>query len=51
MASDLAEARKERTKVQYYTGTKFMKEKYREKAKVFSKKIVLPYIGKIKKLL
>lgn len=51
LANDLVEARGERTKVQYYTGTAFMKEKYMEKAKEFLNKIVLPYIDKIKTLL
>lgn len=51
LANDLAEARSERTKAQYYTGTAFMKEKYKEKARQFLEKIVLPYISKIKSLL
>ena len=46
-ANDLARARKERTKAQYYTGTEFMKEKYKEKAKDFLNKIVIPYLNKI----
>ena len=51
MANDLAEARKERTKAQYYTGTEFMKEKYKEKAKNFLNKIIIPYLNKIRKML
>lgn len=51
MANDLSEARKERTKAQYYTGTEFMKQKYSEKANDFLNKIVIPYIDKIKNLI
>lgn len=51
LANDLSEAKKERVKVQYYTGTEFMKEKYKEKAKEFLNNIVLPYIEKISGLI
>jgi len=51
MANDLAEARKERTKAQYYTGTEFMKQKYKEKAKNFLNEIVINYINKIQEML
>ena len=51
MANDLEEAKEERMKVQYYTGTAFMKEKYREKADNFLINIVNPYIEKIKVLI
>ena len=51
LANDLVEAKKERVKVQYYTGTEFMKEKYKEKAKDFLQKIVIPYIQKISGLI
>lgn len=51
LADELRDAKKERVKVQYYTGTKFMKEKYKERAHEFSKDIVKPYINNIKKLL
>lgn len=51
MANDLAEARKERTKVQYYTGTAFMKEHYKKKVKDFLADVVLPYIERIKSLI
>lgn len=44
MANDLSKAKKERTKAQYYTGTEFMKQKYKEKALDFLNKIVKPYI-------
>lgn len=50
LANDLAEAKKERVKAQYYTGTEFMKEEYRKKAIEFQKTIVLVYLEKIKKL-
>ena len=51
IANDLARSRKTRTKAQYYTGSEFMKEKYKEKAKEFIEKIVIPYIAKIEDLI
>lgn len=51
LANDLAEAKKERVRVQYYTGTDFMKEQYKERANEFLKDIVLPYLEKIRGLL
>jgi len=51
MANDLAEARKERAKVQYYTGSEFMKEKYREKSQEFLNSTVIPYINKMANML
>lgn len=51
LANDLAEAKKERVKVQYYTGTEFMKEQYKKRAEEFQKTIVFPYLNKIKEIL
>jgi hypothetical protein len=51
LASDLNEAKKERIKVQYYTGTKFLKEEYKKLAQEFFSQIVLIYIKKIKEVL
>jgi len=51
LANDLAEAKKERTKAQYYTGTAFMKEQFCRKSKAFLETIVEPYLKKINKLL
>ena len=51
MAADLTEAREERQKAQYYTGTEFMKEKYKEKAISFLKDTVTPYLNKITNLI
>jgi len=51
MANDLAEARKERTRAQYYTGTEFMKEKYKEKAENFLNDVVIPYLNEMNKIL
>lgn len=51
LANDLAEARDERVKVQYYTGTEFMHQEYLKRAKEFYETIVLKYIEKIKELL
>lgn len=42
MANDLSEARKERTKAQYYTGTAFMKHSYKEKAREFLQEMPCP---------
>jgi len=51
LANDLAEAKKERTKAQYYTGTKFMKEQFQKKSEEFLEMVVEPYLKKIKQLL
>lgn len=51
LANDLAEAKKERVKSQYYTGTEYMKEEYQKRAKIFLKEVVEPYLNKIKRLL
>ena len=51
LANDLDEAKKERTKVQYYTGTKFVHQEYLKKANEFCNSVVLPCTEKIKELL
>jgi hypothetical protein len=51
LADELGDAKKDRVKVQYYTGTDFMKEKYRERAAGFNKTVVQPFVRRIKKLL
>lgn len=51
LANDLEEAKKQRVKVQYYTGTKFLKEEYEKRAIEFHTKVVLVYLEKIKELL
>lgn len=51
IANDLAKARRERTKAQYYTGTEFMKEKYKIKADEFLNNIVVSYINKINEII
>ncbi|MBT4539963.1 hypothetical protein HOC35_00470 [Candidatus Woesearchaeota archaeon] len=48
---DLKDAKKERVKVQYYTGTDFMKHKYANKAKEFVGINVKTYVEKILKLI
>jgi hypothetical protein len=50
LANDLAEAKTERTRTQYYTGTYFMKEEYKKKSKIFIKEIVEPFIFKVRPL-
>ena len=51
LANDLAEARDERVKAQYYTGTEFMHEEYLKRANGFYQNVVLQYLEKIKELL
>lgn len=51
LAQDLNDAKVDRVKVQYYTGTEFMKKKYKERAKEFYSDTVEKYIEKIKILL
>ena len=51
LANDLAESKKERTKAQYYTGTRFMKEHYKERAREFMATTVKPYLKKMERLL
>ena len=50
LASDLWDAKNERVKAQYYTGTEYMSKEYRKKAYSFHNEAVLPYIEKIKAL-
>lgn len=47
LLNDLAEAKDKRTKVQYYTGTAFLKEKYARDAKRFMNDNVIPYLNKL----
>ena len=51
LANDLEEAKKERVKTQYFTGTDFMKKEFEKKSLEFISDTVLPYIQKIKVLL
>jgi len=51
MANDLAEAKKERVKSQYYTGSEYMKKEYQNKAKSFLQELVIPFLQKISILL
>ena len=51
LADELSDAKKERVKAQYYTGSKFMKKKYKETAKEFHNDFVTPYIKKIEELI
>src|SRR3989344_3221947 len=50
LLNDLVNARNKRTNVQYYAGTKFMKEKYQKEAREFIDNTVILYINKIKLL-
>jgi len=51
LGDDLADAKKERVKVQYYTGSRLLKEKYKQKSADFFKEAVKPFIEKISRLL
>ncbi len=51
LANDLASAKKERAKAQYYTGTPFLKEEFKKKSKEFLENTVVPYLSKMQKLL
>ncbi|MFH1364637.1 MAG: hypothetical protein ABIH52_03185 [Candidatus Aenigmatarchaeota archaeon] len=51
LANDLAEAKKERVKMQYYTGTEFMHKEYLKRSKEFYDSVVLKYVDKIRRLL
>ena len=51
LANDLAEAKRQRTKAQYYTGTAFMRERFQKMSEEFILETVNPYMERIKKLL
>ena len=51
MANDLAEAKRERTKTQYFTGSNYMKSEYRARAQKFLNNKVEPFIAKMDILL
>ncbi len=51
LANDLAEAREERVKSQYYTGTDYMEKEYRKKARYFLEEVVTLFLQKVKLLL
>jgi len=51
LANDLAEAKKERVKSQYYTGTEYLIKEYQRRAKSFLKELVEPYLSKMGVLL
>ncbi|MBI5347466.1 MAG: hypothetical protein HZB66_02555 [Candidatus Aenigmarchaeota archaeon] len=51
MANDLADAREERTKAQYYTGTAFMRERFQKISEEFLLETVIPYLERIRKLM
>lgn len=51
LALDLNEAKKEKVKTQYYTGSEYMKDELMRKSKGFIEEIVEPYLLKLEKLL
>jgi hypothetical protein len=51
LANDLASAKRERVKTQYYTGSDFMKKQYERRAEEFLRGVVEPYIMRMNKLL
>jgi len=50
LANDLAGAKRERIKSQYYTGTEFMREEYEKRSREFIGTVVKPYLEKIEAL-
>lgn len=50
LANDLVHAKRNRVKAQYYTGTEYMKQEYRKRAREFLKEVVEPYLPKINQL-
>ena len=51
LANDLADAKKERVKTQYYTGTDYMKTEYQQRATLFLANVVKPFVEKMRLLL
>ena len=51
MANDLAEAKQERVKSQYYTGSGYMEQEYQKRAAIFLRETVEPFLQKINELL
>ncbi len=51
LANDLAEAKKERVKSQYFTGTEYQIAQYRQRAQAFLESLAEPYLSKINSLL
>lgn len=51
LANDLAEAKKERVKSQYYTGTTYLAKEYQRRAHSFLRELVDPYLAKMNVLL
>ncbi len=51
LANDLAQAKKERVKSQYYTGSAYMEEEYKKRATAFLRETVEPFLQKIDALL
>lgn len=51
LANDLAEAKKERVKTQYYTGSSYSKDKFKEKAEEFLTTVVDVYLLKINEII
>ena len=50
LMNDLVKAKKKRTSMQYYTGTKFMKERYGKEAKKFLETKASPFVERIRSL-
>lgn len=51
LANDLAEAKTERVKTQYYTGSEYLEKEYQKRAKSFLNEVIEPFLLKIKQLL
>lgn len=51
LANDLAQAKQERVRSQYYTGTAYMVQEYRKKAQSFLNEVVEPFLLNMEELL
>jgi hypothetical protein len=51
LIEELEIAKKERVKVQYYTGTPYLESLYKKRAKEFLENIVKPFVQKMEKLI
>ena len=51
LANDLADAKQERVNTQYFTGTVYSVEQYKQRAEVFLEETVIPFLVKINLLI
>jgi len=51
LVEELEVAKKERVKVQYYTGTPYLESLYKKRAKEFLENVVKPFVQKMERLI